>query len=54
MKLNDFWKHLSDRSIANLNKVCMKRNCPICEYWAEEVMWEDGIARQRVNLYHSD
>ncbi len=54
MEIDDFWKHLSSRSVTNMEKVCMKRNCPICEWWAEEVTWEDGVARQRINLYYSE
>lgn len=54
MDLDDFWKHLSSRSVANLEKVCMRRNCPICEWWAEEVVWPDRIVRQRINLYYTE
>ena len=52
--IEDFWKHLSSRSTANMEKVCMKRNCDICEYWAELVPWPDGTTRQRLNLYYND
>ena len=54
MDLDDFWKHLSSRSIANMEKVCMKGYCPICEYWAEEITWPDGVIRQRINLYYTE
>lgn len=41
---NELWIHLADRSLANLEKVCMKRNCQICEkYW-----------RLGVDLYHTN
>ncbi len=37
MNIDDFWIHLSGRSNATLTKICMKRNCPICEYWVKRI-----------------
>ncbi len=41
--IEEFMAHLAGRSIKNLELVCMKRNCPICEYWVG-----------RIDLYESN
>lgn len=29
----DLWYHLAERTIKNMELVCMRRNCKICEYF---------------------
>lgn len=31
--IDDLFRHFAERTIWELDNVCMKRKCVICEYW---------------------